>query len=194
MRRPQNMEIGVARLMSPAGRGMMCLPLLKQLETKSHVRQLSPEGMCEVTAALDVLASSGREARGAAFTECEVVDFMLDLAEYANARSLTSLRLLEPSFGNGDFLLPAIRRLLQSWQDQRQPEFQGTSYLKRYDIFCQWLIQEQLYSTASVIASPRTAVNTGEYSNLSELTSFRPFVSLFAGHIATEVTRTRGTA
>ena len=95
--------------------------MLKQLETKPQIRQLSLDGMCEVTAALDVLASSGRESRGAVFTKREVVDFMLDLAQYTNARTLTSLRLLEPSFGNGDFLLPAIQRLLQSWRDQGQP-------------------------------------------------------------------------
>lgn len=40
-------------------------------------------------------------------------------------------------------------------------EFQGTSYLKRYDILCQRLIQEQLYAAASVLASPRTAAQTG---------------------------------
>jgi len=30
-------------------------------------------------------------------------------------------------------------------------EFQGASYLKRYDILCQRLIQEQLYTNASLI-------------------------------------------
>jgi hypothetical protein len=34
------------------------------------------------------------------------------------------------------------------------PEFQGASYLKRYDILCQRLVQEQLYTTASLIAAP----------------------------------------
>jgi hypothetical protein len=42
------------------------------------------------------------------------------------------------------------------------PEFQGASYLQRYDILCQRLVKEQLYTTASVITSPRTAVNSGE--------------------------------
>src|SRR5215469_10813466 len=40
-------------------------------------------------------------------------------------------------------------------------EFQGASYLKRYDILCQRLVQEQLYTTASLVASPRTAAQSG---------------------------------
>lgn len=68
-------------------------------------------------------------------------------------------------------------------------EFQGASYLKRYDILCQRLIQEQLYTTASVIASPRTAVKTGAYINLSDMTSLKTFVTSLAGHIAAEAAR-----
>ena len=69
------------------------------------------------------------------------------------------------------------------------PEFQGASYLKRYDILCQRLVKEQLYTTASVIASPRTAVNSGDYAELSQMTSFKTFVTSFAGHIAAEAAR-----
>ena len=69
-------------------------------------------------------------------------------------------------------------------------EFQGASYLKRYDILCQRLVQEQLYTTASVIASPRSAVTTGAYAVFSEMTSLKTFVTSFAGHIAAEAART----
>ena len=69
------------------------------------------------------------------------------------------------------------------------PEFQGASYLKRYDILCQRLVQEQLYSTACIITSPREAVNTGAYANLSDLTSLPTFVTSFAAHIAAEAAR-----
>lgn len=68
-------------------------------------------------------------------------------------------------------------------------EFQGASYLKRYDVLCQRLVQEQLYTTASVLASPRTAATTGEFNELSELTSLKTFVTSFAGHIAAEAAR-----
>jgi len=69
------------------------------------------------------------------------------------------------------------------------PEFQGASYLKRYDILCQRLVQEQLYTTASIITSPRAAVNTGEYSDLSDMTSLKTFVASLAGHVASEAAR-----
>jgi len=70
------------------------------------------------------------------------------------------------------------------------PEFQGASYLKRYDILCQRLIQEQLYTTASIITSPRTAADTGEYAELSEMTSLKTFITSLAGHVAAEAVRT----
>lgn len=41
---------------------------------------------------------------------------MLDLAGYTEDQLLHQKRLLEPSFGDGDFLLPAIGRLLAAWQ------------------------------------------------------------------------------
>ena len=69
------------------------------------------------------------------------------------------------------------------------PEFQGAAYLNRYDILCQRLIQEQLYTTASIITSPRSAVTTGEYTDLSEMTGLKTFVTSLAGHIATEAAR-----
>lgn len=68
-------------------------------------------------------------------------------------------------------------------------EFQGASYLRRYDILCQRLVLEQLYTSASVIASPRSAVKTGEYSALSEMTGLKTFIRSFAAHIAAEAAR-----
>jgi hypothetical protein len=69
------------------------------------------------------------------------------------------------------------------------PDFQGASYLDRYNILCRKLTQEQLYTTATIMASPRTAAPTGEYADLSELTSLKTFVTSFAGHIAAEAAR-----
>lgn len=68
-------------------------------------------------------------------------------------------------------------------------EFQGASYLKRYDILCQRLVKEQLYTSASVIGTPRTAATTGKYIDLSPLTGLREFVTSFAAHIAAEAAR-----
>lgn len=68
-------------------------------------------------------------------------------------------------------------------------EFRNASYLKRYDVLCQRLVQEQLYSSATVIASPRAAISSGEYSELSDMTSLKTFVSLLAGHVAAQASR-----
>ncbi len=68
-------------------------------------------------------------------------------------------------------------------------EFDGASYAERYNILCKKLIQEQLYTTASVILTPRSAVKTGAYSELSELSGLSTFVTCLAGHIAAEAAR-----
>lgn len=69
------------------------------------------------------------------------------------------------------------------------PEFQGASYLKRYDVLCQRLVQEQLYTTTALLASPRSAAVTGEYGSMSDMTSLKTFVTSLAGHIAAESAR-----
>ena len=72
---------------------------------------------CPITVASEALADSGGvEARGAIFTRPEVVDFILDLAGYTEDQPLHTKRLLEPSFGGGDFLTTIVRRLLASWR------------------------------------------------------------------------------
>jgi hypothetical protein len=68
-------------------------------------------------------------------------------------------------------------------------EFQGASYLKRYDVLCQRLMQEQLYSCAALMASPRDANKSGEHSSLSDMTSLKTFVTSLAGHVAGEAAR-----
>ncbi|MBU2760262.1 N-6 DNA methylase [Acidithiobacillus sp. RW2] len=73
-----------------------------------------------VAAAIEKLATAaGTESRGAIFTRAEVVDFILDLAGYTEDQPLHEKRLLEPSFGGGDFLLPAIGRLLIAWRSSQ---------------------------------------------------------------------------
>ncbi len=69
------------------------------------------------------------------------------------------------------------------------PEFNGTSYLQRYDILCQKLMQEQLYSAASIITSDRSAETTGVYGDLSGMTSLKAFITSLAGHVAAEAAR-----
>lgn len=68
-------------------------------------------------------------------------------------------------------------------------EFKDASYAERYNILCRKLVQEQLYTAAAIIVSPRDAVESGAYEELSELTGLRTFVSQLAGHIAAEAAR-----
>ena len=82
-----------------------------------QLRQSSFPDLCPVTVAVEKLASAGDvEERGAIYTRREVVDFILDLTGYRSDRPLHKMRLLEPSFGDGDFLFPAVDRLLSSWK------------------------------------------------------------------------------
>ncbi|SEH60753.1 Eco57I restriction-modification methylase domain-containing protein [Paracoccus alkenifer] len=83
-------------------------------------------GLCPVTQAVEELATGGGiEERGAIFTKREVVEFILDLTGYTESAPLTKFRLLEPSFGNGDFLLPAINRLLAAAARDGQLTFEA---------------------------------------------------------------------
>lgn len=68
-------------------------------------------------------------------------------------------------------------------------EFQGASHLKRYDVLCRRLMQEQLYTTAALVTSPRSANKSGEHAPISDMTSFKTFVTRLAGHIAGEAAR-----
>lgn len=80
------------------------------------LQQASLPDLCPVTAAVEGLSiAGGVDERGAVFTRREVVEFILDLTGYTSDRPLHQLSLLEPSCGEGDFLLPAIERLLSSW-------------------------------------------------------------------------------
>ena len=72
--------------------------------------------MDRLQAAVEQLAAAGVEERGAVFTRREVVEFILDLTGYTTTAALHKKRLLEPSFGEGAFLLVAVERLLDSYK------------------------------------------------------------------------------
>lgn len=83
---------------------------------KRNTRQPSLPSLCPLEDAIRYLADAGAEERGAVFTRREVVEFILDLIAYIPEKPLFEKTLLEPSCGNGDFLLIAIGRLLVSWR------------------------------------------------------------------------------
>lgn len=69
----------------------------------------------KVSQAIEKLATQGgTDDRGAVFTRREVVDFLLNLIGYTSDKELAKKRILEPSFGGGDFLFPMVERLLDS--------------------------------------------------------------------------------
>ena len=107
------------------------------LRKKSQQLQLgfdAPEGLpaqsSEVAAALRQLSTGSVDDRGAIFTRPEVVEFILDLVGYTPEQPLHRRRLLEPAFGHGDFLLPAIDRLLRAWRADRRPRPERLSLLE----------------------------------------------------------------
>lgn len=69
----------------------------------------------DVSEALRHFSSADDAERGAVFTRREIVDFILDLVGYTEDRDLSAARLLEPSVGHADFLLPAVGRLIRSF-------------------------------------------------------------------------------
>jgi Eco57I restriction-modification methylase len=77
------------------------------------IDQPSLDGFCPIAEAVEQLAhDASPDERGAVYTRREIVDFMLDLAGYTQDQPLYRMRLLEPSFGGGEFLLAAVRRLM----------------------------------------------------------------------------------
>jgi hypothetical protein len=79
-------------------------------------RQIALPGLDAVEAEVERLSQSGIEERGAIFTKLEVVDFVPELSGYTPEKQLHQQRLLEPSFGNGDFLIAAVARLIESYR------------------------------------------------------------------------------
>lgn len=86
------------------------------MSTDTVLHQASLPTLCPLSKAVSALSTSDSKERGAIYTRQEVVEFILNIAGYTSDRPLHKLRLLEPCFGEGDFLLPAIERLLESWK------------------------------------------------------------------------------
>jgi len=86
--------------------------------TQDRFTQAFLPGLSPVASAIEVFAEAGTDDRGAIFTRREVVDFILDLVDYVPSNNLQTARFLEPSFGHGDFLIPAIERIMVSLKRQ----------------------------------------------------------------------------
>ena len=65
------------------------------------------------------------------------------------------------------------------------PAIDGVSYMDRFDLLCRRLMQKNLYTAASVIKSPRSAIDDGAYNNVSRDTSIKAFLASLASHVET---------
>ena len=61
-----------------------------------------------------LLSAVPHSERGAIYTKREVVDFMLDLS-FADRSKRQKVKILEPSFGRGNFLIPIVERLIKEF-------------------------------------------------------------------------------
>ena len=75
----------------------------------------SPGAPTDLSESTRQFSTASADERGAIFTRSEVVEFILDLVGYTEDRDLAQTRLLEPSAGHADFLLPIIGRLVRSY-------------------------------------------------------------------------------
>lgn len=82
----------------------------------AQAHQVHLPGLSPYAEALRALEEAGIQERGAIFTRREVVAFILDLVGYTSDKPLHEARLLEPSCGDGNFLLVAVERLLAAWK------------------------------------------------------------------------------
>jgi hypothetical protein len=124
----------------------------------------------DMNAAVEKIALAGNiSERGAIFTKREVVDFILGIIGYDVSKKLYENRIIEPSFGKGDFLLPIIDRLIISWQTHskenstdltllgnavRGVELHRETFLKTRDVIVDKLLQAKFTaSTANDLTS-----------------------------------------
>lgn len=66
------------------------------------------------------------------------------------------------------------------------PVFKEASYQQRMQILCERMVQERIYTSAAVIASPQNAAKSGKYIELSTNTSLERFIAKFLAHVKIE--------
>lgn len=74
------------------------------------------------------------DTHGVVLTKPHIVQLILDLAKYTPKSNLAKLRLLEPSCGEGAFLIEAVRRLVASAKNHRVDVTRLGDSIRAYDI------------------------------------------------------------
>jgi len=85
---------------------------------------------------------------GVVFTKPWVVELMLDMAGYTLDKPLATLVVVEPSAGEGAFLLGMIRRLVTSCRQHGMPMMEAMHAIRAYEI-----------NTASALIATKAAYN-----------------------------------
>ena len=80
---------------------------------------------------------------------------------------------------------PELRHQYIRLENGEFPAIKGVSYMNRFDIMCRRLMQKNLYTAASVIKSPRSAIKDGEFSAVTRETSIKAFLAALASHAET---------
>jgi adenine-specific DNA-methyltransferase len=75
-----------------------------------------------------------REPRGVVYTKGWVVDLILDLVGYKPSADLAMLRIVEPSAGEGAFLVPIVRRLLASLKHHGRELHDAKTSIQAYEL------------------------------------------------------------
>jgi 16S rRNA G966 N2-methylase RsmD len=106
------------------------------------------------------------EDRGEVFTRPEIAGFMLDLVGYRETANLASLRVLEPSAGDGAFAVQIVSRLVRSYLLQGGLPVDAFARLQR----C--LKAVEVYEKSALVLKARLARAAAE-AGLDEATSAR---------------------
>lgn len=69
---------------------------------------------------------------------------------------------------------------------QNDPIFEKASYQERMKILCERMMQERLYSSAAVMATPPSAHKSGNFKDLSKETSFNRFIAKLLATLSVE--------
>lgn len=88
-----------------------------------------------------------RETKGVVYTRPWVVDLILDLVGYRADVDLAAMTAVEPAAGEGAFLIPMVRRLLESLRRHDRPITDARRALLAYE-----LNRDALYGARDVIA------------------------------------------
>jgi len=147
--------------------------LLASIELKAHVGPSFGNNFNNrieeaLGSAVDILAAY-REGKFAPSARPWLGWFML-LEE--SPKSTSPVRIAEPHF--------------EVFED-----FKGSSYVRRYEIFCQHLIRERLYDGSCLILSDRETGLQGDFREPSPEIDFKTFATSLLAHVTAYVTMNR---